>query len=154
MTEYVLAQKDEDFHAASCLFKEYADGLNIDLGFQHFTEELQKLHLMYANTEGGIILAKRHGVYFGCAAIRKIDSNVAELKRMFVQTAFQGEGVGKRLLMLSIELAKKRGYTFIRLDTLATMQSAINLYRLMGFYEIAPYYHNPHASAVFFEKKI
>jgi putative acetyltransferase len=58
------------------------------------------------------------------------------------------------LLEKSIALAKTCKYNFIRLDTLNHMTPAINLYKKYGFYEIAAYYHNPVATAVYFEKKL
>jgi ribosomal protein S18 acetylase RimI-like enzyme len=53
-----------------------------------------------------------------------------------------------------ISEAKKRGYKFMRLDTLATMQSAIKLYKSFGFYEIPAYTFNPIPDAVYLELKL
>lgn len=154
MTEYFLAQKDEDYRAAASLFNEYAAWLNIDLGFQQFNKELQDPGRVYSLAEGGIILARDQNGVFACAAIRRIGANVAELKRMYVQQAFRRQGVGKRLLKEAITLARAKGYTFIRLDTLSSMEPAIRLYTSMGFYKISPYYHNPNPEAVYLEKKV
>jgi ribosomal protein S18 acetylase RimI-like enzyme len=73
---------------------------------------------------------------------------------MYVQPAHQHKGIGKILLEKSIALAQNCHYKFVRLDTLNYMTPAINLYKKYGFYEIAPYYHNPVATAVYFEKKL
>ena len=154
MLEYLLVKTNEEYNAAVFLFKEYAQWLDIDLGFQHFEEELQNLKTMYNLTDGGIILCKEDNNFIGCVAIRKIEANIAELKRMYVQTALQHKGVGKILLEKAIALAEKCNYKYIRLDTLNHMLPAINLYKKYGFYEIAPYYHNPVSTAVYFEKKL
>jgi hypothetical protein len=34
------------------------------------------------------------------------------------------------------------------------MEPAIYLYKQYGFFEIEPYYYNPNATAIFFEKKL
>jgi len=154
MVNYIIAQTKEEYAMAAVLFKEYADWLDIDLGFQHFNEELLQLIEMYGAPHGGIILCKKENKFIACVAVRKFEKDIAELKRMFVQPAYQGLGIGKKLLENAIDLAIKCGYKFIRLDTLNYMTAAINLYKKYGFYEIAAYYHNPVSTAVYFEKKL
>ena len=73
---------------------------------------------------------------------------------MFVQAAYQQQGIGKKLLEQVIKLAKDLQYKCIRLDTLNYMAPAINLYKQYGFYEIEAYYNNPDSTAVYFELKI
>jgi len=153
MINYLNANTDEEYKNAALLFKEYARWLNIDLSFQHFDDELIKIKTMYGLPEGGIILCKYGDEFIGCVGIRKIDSNTAELKRMFIKQAWQKQGIGKALLDKAIELAKTLNYTVIRLDTLNYMTAAIKLYKKRGFYEIAAYYHNPNKTAVYFEIK-
>jgi len=153
MADYLIAYTDEDYKIASELFKEYAAWLNIDLSFQHFEEELTILKQMYIQPEGGIVLCKLNNECIGCVGVRKIDSNTAELKRMFIKPAFQKKGAGKMLLQKAVELAQSLNYNTIRLDTLNHMTAAISLYKNYGFYEIAAYYHNPNETAVYFELK-
>ena len=154
MKDYITAQKDDDYKAASILFKEYAAWLNIDLGFQHFEKELENLKQMYNAADGGIILCKEANSFIACVAIRRISANTAELKRMYVKPAHQHKGIGNTLLEKSFALAQHCNYEYLRLDTLNHMLPAINLYKKYGFYEIAAYYHNPVSTAVYFEKKL
>ncbi len=154
MANYIIADTEEDYKIAAQLFTEYAQWLNIDLSFQQFDDELMKLKTMYGKPQGGLILCKVENEFIGCAGIRKIDNNIAELKRMFVRPTFQNQGIGKALLQKAVELAGTLNYNAIRLDTLNHMTAAISLYKNHGFYEIASYYHNPNATAVYFEMKI
>lgn len=154
MPEYFLANSAEEYNAAANLFAQYAAWLAIDLSFQQFEEELGTLKKMYAPPSGGIILCKEENGYIACVAIRKIDTNTAELKRMFVQPAHQYKGIGNILMTRSIELARQCGYKMIRLDTLDHMTPAISLYKKYGFIETAPYYFNPNSTAVYFELKL
>lgn len=153
MINYIRANTDEEYEYAALLFKEYAAWLNIDLGFQHFDKELNEIKIMYAKPDGGIILCKTMNEYTGCVGIRKINSNTAELKRMFIKPAWQKQGIGKILLQKAVQLARGLNYKTIRLDTLNYMTPAIKLYKDSGFYEIPPYYNNPNATAVYFEIK-
>lgn len=151
MPEYLLAGTDAEYGEAAKLFKEYAVWLAIDLCFQHFEEELANLNKMYGAAEGGIILCTHENEYVGCVAIRKIFAEAAELKRMFVREGYRQRGIGRELMIRSIELAGQCGYRKIMLDTLAHMHPAINLYKRFGFRETAPYYYNPNETAVYFE---
>ena len=154
MPDYLFASTKEEYTAAAVLFREYAAWLNIDLAFQHFEKEMKELETMYTAPHGGIVLCKENNEFIGCVAIRKIDEENAEMKRMWIKTNQQGKGIGSALLHKAIELAKECGYKKIKLDTLSHMTPAMNLYKKHGFVEIPAYYHNPHASAVFFEKLI
>ena len=152
MPEYIQVITDEEYAVAASLFDQYATWLAIDLSFQNFEEELNNLKNMYAPPDGGIILFKTENDFSGCIAIRRIDADTAELKRMYVKPAFQHKGIGKGLLNEAILLAEKYGYKKIRLDTLSNMTPAIDLYKKNGFYEIPAYYYNPEKTAVYFEK--
>jgi putative acetyltransferase len=148
MISYLTATTNQDFNIAAELFKQYAEWLNIDLSFQHFDEELGLLETMYAAPYGGIVLCKLENEFIGCVGIRRIDDDTAELKRMFIQPAYQKRGTGKILLDKAIELAERLSYKTIRLDTLNYMAAAINLYKRRGFYEISAYYYNPNNIAM------
>ena len=152
--KYIPASSDEDYTEAKNLFRKYAALINIDLAFQKFEEELSAVNKMYSPTTGGIILCKSDKIFAGCIAIRKINDNVCELKRMYVNQNFQGKGIGKNLLEKALQLAKDYNYKRMRLDTLTQISPAIHLYHQYGFYEIAPYYFNPNTTAVFFEKRL
>lgn len=154
MPDYILASTKADYDAAATLFKEYAGWLNIDLCFQHFSEELAQISTIYAPPSGGIILVKAGEAYIGCAGIRRIDDSVAELKRMYVKPEFQHQGIGKSLLLETLAMATNLQYKKVRLDTLSRLEPAIKLYRQNGFYDIPAYYHNPEKSVVYLEKQL
>jgi putative acetyltransferase len=146
------AIEEKDFDASIILFKEYAAWLHIDLCFQNFEEELKNLKEMYAPPYGIILLAKNDDEYVGCVAVRKKSDGIAELKRMYVKPIARNKGIAQKLLIDAIKFASEVGYEKIRLDTLSSMHTAINLYKREGFYEIEPYYFNPETNALFFEK--
>lgn len=154
MVETIVVNKPEEYQAAANLFREYAAWLGIDLGFQNFDAELSDLPRMYGLPKAQIILSKLGQEYTGCIAIRPINDRIAELKRMYVRPGVQKSGIATQLLAEAIEFSAKSGYEKIRLDTLSHMIPAMTLYRKFGFKEIAPYYHNPQPTAVFFEKNL
>jgi len=149
-----IAHSGKEFEDGKDLFQQYAYSLNIDLSFQDFIDELKTIDKQYNIPRGALILAYHEKIAIGCAGIREIDNETAELKRMFVRTEYRKFKIGKKLLELSIDKAKKLNYKKIRLDTLPNMIQAQNLYRSFGFYEIPSYRFNPVAGTIYMEKII
>ncbi|WP_400247601.1 GNAT family N-acetyltransferase [Niallia sp. JL1B1071] len=133
------------------LFLEYAHSLNIDLDFQGFDTELNTLPGKYAPPEGIIIVAMVNEKGAGCVALRNIKDGIAEMKRLYVRDEFKGYRIGKGLIEVIIDEAKRLKYEYIRLDTLSTMKKAQSLYESMGFYDIEPYVYIPIKEARFME---
>jgi putative acetyltransferase len=137
--------------AARELFEEYAATLGVSLCFQGFDEELANLPGGYAPPGGRLLLACRGEEVAGCVALREIEPRICEMKRLYVRPAYRTGGVGRLLTERVIHEAVTAGYRRMRLDSLPTMQSALRLYRRLGFQEIAPYTTNPVEGAVFLE---
>ena len=129
------------------IFREYADGLGVDLAFQDFDGELAALPGEYAPPTGALLLALVGDVVAGCAAMRPIDdvdyANACEMKRLYVRPGFRGCGVGRLLAQALLDRATQAGYSNMLLDTLDDMEAARDLYDSLGFEEIPPYYFNP-----------
>jgi len=136
------------------LFREYADGLGIDLSFQRFEEELAELPGKYAPPDGGLWLAMDRDQVAGCVALRPLLAGTSEMKRLYVRPAFRGRGVGRMLAEHVLATAAEAGYRRICLDTLPFMNSAIELYRSLGFCEVEAYTHNPAPGAMWFAKEL
>ena len=151
MIEHITSPDDASLDAVRDIFREYADSLGIDLAFQDFERELQELPGEYAPPRGALLLATLDGVVAGCCALRPLDRvddpNAAEMKRLYVRPAYRGLGLGRQLTEAILDAAHKAGYGCVLLDTLDDMESARALYEDLGFEEIPPYYHNPHAGA-------
>jgi ribosomal protein S18 acetylase RimI-like enzyme len=124
------------------LFLEYASSLGFDSCFEDFESELQNLPGEYAPPAGALMLAFEKEQAAGCIALRRINDDTCEMKRLYVRPAFRGKGFGRQLTIAVTEKARKIGYTRIRLNTLPTLKEAISLYRSLGFKEIKPYTHN------------
>jgi putative acetyltransferase len=145
------AESAKDIELVRELFLEYAQSLNFHLCFQDFERELAELPGEYAQPYGLLLLLMSEGKAAGCVALRKIDGNVCEMKRLYVRPEFRGKGLGKKLTLAVIDEAKKIGYRFMRLDTVSSMREAIKLYQLLGFRKIEPYRQNPIEGAIFME---
>jgi ribosomal protein S18 acetylase RimI-like enzyme len=136
------------------LFTEYAAGLGHDLCFQNFAQELATLPGAYAPPRGRLLLAEVDGAAAGCVALRPLGDDRCEMKRLYVRSAHRGVGLGRMLAEAILDEARRAGYRAIVLDTLPTMETAITLYRSLGFRPTAPYCHNPIEGAVFLERDL
>jgi GNAT superfamily N-acetyltransferase len=147
--EIRAAEAPREVDEARKLFREYADSLNTDLCFQSFEAELAGLPGKYEPPKGRLLLAWRGAEPVGCIALRPLEGDACEMKRLYVQPRVRGERLGRRLVERICHEARAAGYSRICLDTLPTMTEAIQLYTDMGFKPIQPYVHNPVAGAIF-----
>jgi putative acetyltransferase len=151
MLRLIQAHAAEHIGQARELFEEYAASLGVDLCFQGFARELAELPGDYVPPSGRLLIAMVEAGAAGCVALRKIDAETCEMKRLYVRPGFRGQGVGRALVQATISEARAIGYQRIRLDTLPQMQEALGLYRTLGFRPIPAYRHNPVAGALFME---
>jgi GNAT superfamily N-acetyltransferase len=132
----------DDADRVRALFRAYADELGVDLSFQDFDTELGDPLGFY-----DVVLLAQHG----CVAVRTIDDETCEMKRLYVEAQARGTGLGRALAKAAIAHARARGYARMRLDTLPTMHAARALYANLGFAEIPPYRANPIAGTTYLE---
>lgn len=129
------------------IFREYAEGLQVDLCFQGFEAELAELPGEYSEPRGALLMAQIDDKLAGCCALRPLDAvdypNACEMKRLYVRPAFRRSGVGRQLVEAILDCARQAGYDCVLLDTLNEMETARALYQDLGFEEIPPYYHSP-----------
>ena len=153
MIDVRIIEADSAAHlaAAARLFRDYAAAVGIDLEFQGFSDELAALPGDYAPPRGLILLAMADERALGCVALRPLDAEICEMKRMFVAPEGRGRQLGRRLAEAVIDKARQFGYRQMRLDTLKSMTAARKLYRSLGFVPIAPYCHNPLPDPEFYQ---
>ena len=152
--EYTNPHTSAQLQDAIDLFMEYANSLNISLAFQNFDEELKIIKTMYGSPTGCLLLVYENELPIACAAYRKIEEGICELKRMYIKPEFRRMQIGQTLLEKLSNKATMNGYQRMRLDTLDAMLPALHLYRKNGFYEIPAYCHNPNEGVVYMEKKL
>ncbi len=149
--ECAIVETDCDVAEARRLFHEYAGSLDVDLEFQGFGAEVRNLPGDYAPPRGVLLLARCGAAVAGCVAVRPLDADVCEMKRLYVRPAYRAAGVGRHLALAVIRHARSNGYGRMRLDTLPGMDRAIALYEALGFRDIPAYRHNPVPGTRFLE---
>jgi putative acetyltransferase len=150
----VEAESDAEFRAAARLMREflswvrerYADSpqmVDAYFGASKWEKDLAALDAEYTAPNGVILLAFHEDKLAGCVAMRKIESHICEMKRLYVRGEFQQFGIGRRLCKQLLQYAKDRGFRDMRLETGDQQHEAQTLYRSLGFRKIEPYYQHP-----------
>jgi ribosomal protein S18 acetylase RimI-like enzyme len=92
--------------------------------------------------QDALLVAYLAGAPVALAGLRALDSQISEIKHVYVAPGARRRGIASRLLDELEELARERGYLALRLDTGARQHEAVALYRARGFDEIAAYNSN------------
>ena len=122
------------------LFRAYAAWLPNDLCLQDFEAELAALPGDYAEPAGGLWLAQRGQEAVGVVALRPLDADAGEIKRLYVLPEARGRALGRLLLETCVEGARTRGYAELRLETMkGHMEAAERLYLEAGFVDCPAY---------------
>lgn len=103
--------------------------------------------------DGPFVVALEGGVVVAGGGVRSLPGGAAEVKRMWVDPARRGAGLGRRLLERLEEVARRLGHDRMVLDTKRDLVEAVALYGRCGFTPIGRYNDNPHAE-LFFEKRL
>lgn len=115
------------------LLEEYWHSFGFTPCFQNFGDELAGLPGAYRPPGGRLALAKIGNEPAGCIALRRVDADRAEAKRLYVRPAFRGMGLGRALLDWAMNEARAAGYREIVGDTMPAMHDTLALYDSMGF---------------------
>lgn len=103
---------------------------------------------------GGVCLVgfAPDGTPLAVGAVKRLDDEVGEIKRMYVAPAGRSRGVARRLLEALEEAARRLGYSRARLDTGPRQPHARALYLSAGYREISDY--NGNVEADFWGEKV
>jgi putative acetyltransferase len=93
----------------------------------------------------GVFLVMREGErIIGTGALRRLDEEACEIKRLWLLSVYHGQGLGYRMLVELLNIAREKGYTKVRLETAPSYQHrAYQFYLRFGFHEIPRYGDDP-----------
>ena len=120
-------EKDEDFVS---LVNELDDEY-----FELFGEIAFKYRSINALTsEHHVIIAYKNEDPVACGSFRMFSKDTVELKRFFVRKEHRRNGLASAILNRLEELAKKKGFNFVVLETGVDMPNAISLYKKHNYW--------------------
>ena len=108
-------------------------------------DDMHDIQKNYFDSGGDILVTTMNGEIIGTGAIRKLDGDTCELKRLWLLTEYHGLGLGYRMMNELLTIARKRGYKRMQLETDAVAQGrAVEFYKRIGFHEIPLENASPH----------
>lgn len=155
-----------DLEDARRLFREYRqwhidhreltkmDDTSLQVGLGYLDAEIASLPGQYAPPRGALLLAYQGDTAVGCGGLRPLGDTLGEIKRVYVQPASRGGGLGAGITRALLAAARASGYDRVVLDTLPGMSAAIAVYRKLGFVPTTAYGTHPTAEALFFEYRL
>ncbi len=128
-----LLDGHEHIEDVKMLFAEHLEALGLDVTKQDLEEEFANLDKKYARHDERLYIAYIDNLPAGCIVLRHVDSERAEMKRIYVRPNYRRMGLGQTLAKQVIEDARDLGYHELILDTLPPTESAKDFYMFMGF---------------------
>jgi putative acetyltransferase len=120
---------------------------------QRFGPNLKPQHL--APVLGTFVVARTDGRAIGCGAVRRLDGQTFEVKRMCVEPEVRGHGVAKDILNRLEADATALGARRLVLETGVHQAKAIGLYRQAGYRQVDCWgEYTTSATSVCYEKLI
>jgi len=119
------------------------------LNIQNYDKEIRDLSCKYGLPQGRLYLAYCGSEPVGCIALRMLDHKNCEMKRLYVRPQFRKQGIGRMLCDKIIADARSIGYKHMLLDTLPFLDTAVRMYREIGFYDIPQYNDSPLDTTIF-----
>ena len=113
--------------------------LNAELSAMYPEEGANHFHLDPVEVRPGngvFVIAMAGGRHLGCGAIRRIDHETAELKRMYVRPEARNRGVARAVLRALEKEARGLGSTRLVLETGVRQLAAMALYKKEGYRDI------------------
>lgn len=150
----VQAAGEQEIAHVRELFQEYWDSFGFTPCFQNFAQELAGLPGKYAPPGGRLGLALVDGLPAGCVALRRIDGERCEAKRLYVRPAARGQRLGAALLDWVIAEARAAGYRELLGDTMPVMRQALAMYDRLGFERTGPYGPEATEGAIYLRLKL
>ena len=118
------------------LFVEYSNIRGAESCFVSFDKELNDLVGFY---EGGAMLVGYEDENsVACIAIKKIDDETCEAKRLFIKPEHRGNGYARIMLNSMLDKAGELGFKEVTFTTKpSVMEIGYGLYKRMGFEEVS-----------------
>ena len=100
-------------------------------------DDMHNIRKNYFDSGGIFLVTTMNGEIIGTGAIRKLDGDTCELKRLWLLTEYHGQGLGYPIMKELLTFARERGYKRMQLETDAVAQGrAVEFYKRIGFHEI------------------
>ncbi len=102
-------------------------------------EDMDNFQEVYLAHQGIFLAVLDDGELVGTGALKRVDAEVAELKRLWLLEQYHGQGIGYQVVTRLFDFARQNGYKIIRLQTGSNQERALAFYKRLGFSIISSY---------------
>jgi GNAT superfamily N-acetyltransferase len=125
-----------DREAVLRLHNEALHGAGAHAGNGPWDDDLNRIETEYFKDGGEFLVGVLDDRVVAMGAIRRTSAERAEVKRMRVEPALQGRGLGQTMLARLEQRAGELGYRALHLDTTVQQTAARGLYAKNGYREV------------------
>lgn len=147
VNEYVLNKRQAlAIKAWDISYKDEFRQLNMHWLETYFTDQIEEEDQLILNNPQSEILAKGGYIWVAllgeqcvgvCALLPDTDCSYKVIK-LAVDVAFQGQGIGLKLMLKCIEQSRLKGASYVSLETASKLVPALTLYERLGFEVVTP----------------
>jgi DNA-binding MarR family transcriptional regulator/GNAT superfamily N-acetyltransferase len=149
----IVAESADSLDARRCLDAYYRElATRFELGFDP-GKSISATPRELTAPHGCFLVARAFGRAVGCGALKVKSHGIGEIKRMWVDSAARGLGVGARILGELERRAVELGLRTLRLETNRSLKEAQALYKRSGYAKVKPFNDEPYAHH-WFEKAL
>lgn len=125
----------DNYEAAKELILEYSKIKGAEACFVSLDKELSDLEGFYK--DGALLLGYEANEPVATIAIKKIDKECAEAKRLYIKPEYRGNGYARHMLNAMLDRCRKLNFKEVRFTTKPEVMSiGYALYQKMGFEEL------------------
>jgi len=98
-------------------------------------QDLCDVHNAYISSGGAFRVLVDYEQIIGMYGLYRENTEVVELRKMYLEPGYKGQGHGKSLMKDALDQARALGFSAMVLETNACLVEAVGLYRSFGFVE-------------------
>ncbi|MCR4782141.1 MAG: GNAT family N-acetyltransferase [Lachnospiraceae bacterium] len=144
MTRYFTSEKEGnmieikdcvDYEVAKKLIREYSEIKGAESCFVSLDKELADLGTYYK--DGALLIGFENGNPIATIAIKRIDKDTCEAKRLYIKPEYRGKGYARNLMNKMLDRSRELGFKEVTFTTKPeVMRVGYGLYQRMGFEEV------------------
>lgn len=133
-TLHVRSATPADQHAIIALVRRVLPEFELPYDPSGADSDVQDIETSYMKAGGSFeVITNEAGEVIGTAGLLRLNDRSGRLRKMYLDPAYRGRGLGAMLLRRAIDFAERSGLERIELDTVQNMTAAILLYEAHGF---------------------
>lgn len=134
--QYRLIEKKDNKAIAELIRSVFREFGVVRPGTVYFDPTTDDLYALFRKKGSIYWIAEDEGKIIGGCGIfptENLPDGCVELVKLYLDPGYRNQGIGRKLLEMSLESARQMGYSQIYLESLPELERAVSLYKKAGF---------------------